>query len=160
MLNRSEDAELLAMFKIEGVALDSLNILNKNKTALDKLQTGEIAGMNGSIANQPFTLQKMGVPVRLIRPEDYGIDYIGDSLFTSEHERKENPRRVGAVRDAVLKGWRYALDNPNETITYILANYETGKTREQLLFEAAALRSIILPDLIDLGHVSHGRLGR
>jgi len=160
MLNRSEDAELLAMFKIEGVALDSLNILDKNKTALDKLQTGEIAGMNGSIANQPFTLQKMGVPVRLIRPEDYGIDYIGDSLFTSEHERKENPRRVAAVRDAVLKGWRYALDNPNETITYILANYETGKTREQLLFEAAALRSIILPDLIDLGHISHGRLGR
>jgi two-component system cell cycle sensor histidine kinase/response regulator CckA len=158
MLNRNEQAEFLAMFTAQDVPLDGLNILPKNSRAMDLLISGQIAGMNGSIANQPFVLQEGGVPVRVLRPFDYGIDFIGDSLFTSEAVRDRDPDQVARMTRAVVRGWRYAMDHPEEIVDHILEAYPTSKSRNQLLFEASALRPLILPRLVDIGHISLDRL--
>ncbi len=148
------------MFKAEGVALDRLNLIPKDIGAMEKLMAGDILGMNGSVANQPFALRQAGVQVRLIRPDAYGIDYFGDSLITTEHERENHADRVAAMTRAVLRGWAYAMNHPEEMVDHILDHYQLNKSREQLLFEADALRGLILPDLIDIGHISHERLAR
>ena len=158
MLNRNEDAEFLAMFNSEGVALNKLNIIQKEKTANKKFINGEIDALNGSIANQPFFFKNKGIDVRLIRPINYGIDFYGDSLFTSEAEIENNPHRVDAFIRATIKGWAYAFDNPDEIIDLILRKYNAKKSREHLQFEALKLRDIVLPDLVDIGHMSSHRI--
>lgn len=160
MLNPNEDIEFLAMFAAEGISLEQLSIVPKDNTAIDKFIDGEIDGLNGSIGNQPYMIQTKGVPVKTIRPINYGIDFYGDSLFTSAAELKNNPARVAAFRRATIKGWNYALQNQSEIIDLILTEYDSQKTRAHLEFEADAIRRIIDPDIIGIGHINPYRIER
>lgn len=160
MLNRNEDAEFIAMFTGEGIPLEKLQIIEKDNTALKKLIDGKIAAMNGSIGNQPFVLENQGIHVHCIRPISYGVDFYGDSLFTSSQEVREHPERVAAFRRASLRGWEYAMQHTEETIDLILAKYNPRKSRAHLQFEAKAIKNLILPDLVDIGHVNPNRIAR
>jgi PAS domain S-box-containing protein len=160
VLNQYEQAEFLAMFLREGISPDRLNILPKDETTMDRLIQGDIDAMNGSVGNQPFTLQELGVPVRLIRPINYGIDFYGDCLFTSEQMDRRHPELVDAFRRASLRGWEHAMANVDLTIETIQARFATAKSRDHLRYEADALRTVILPELVEVGHVNPGRLAR
>jgi signal transduction histidine kinase len=104
-------------------------------------------------------LQK-GIEYTVINPNSYGIDFYSDILFTSEQELKQNPKRVAAFRQASLKGWRYAMDHPDEIIDLLVNKYQVQKSREHLQFEEDAMRKLILPDLIEIGHMNPGRWQR
>ena len=160
MLNPNENVEFLAMFLGEGIPQERLLLIPKDRTALDRLVAGEVKAINGSIGNQPFALEKRGFPVRLIRPISYGVDFYGDSLFTTERKVKGAPEQVAAFRRASLRGWAWAMANPEKVIDLIISRHNPKKTREQLRFEAEALRRVILPDLVDLGHVNPSRIRR
>lgn len=160
MLNANEEAEFMAMFRREGVDVQALSIIPKNKTANAKLMADEIDAINGSIANQPYLFAQNGIEVRTLRPIDYGVDFYGDSLFTSEEIVNAYPEQVAAFRRATLKGWAYAFQNVDETIALIREKYNAKKSAEQLRFEADVLRGLVLPELVDLGHVNPGRIQR
>lgn len=160
MLNRNEDTEFMAMFSAEGVAINRLHIIQKDKRANNKFINGEIDALNGSIGNQPFLFQSKGIPVKTIRPISYGIDFYGDSLFTSESELKKHPERVKAFRRATLRGWVYAMEHSSEIIELILSEYHTNKSRDHLRFEVKAMRKLILPELVEIGHVNPLRIER
>lgn len=81
MINKNEITEFQAMFAAEGVSLDELKIQHKDKTAINKLLDGEIYALNGSLANQPYTIRKRGHQVNIFRPMDFGIDFFGDVLL-------------------------------------------------------------------------------
>jgi PAS domain S-box-containing protein len=93
----------------------------------------------------------------IIRPTRYGVDFYGDLIFTSEDELQKHSERVRNFREASLKGWSYAMQHPEEIIDLILAEYSTRKSREHLRFEANAMHSLILPDLVEIGHTNPGR---
>lgn len=160
MLNKNEYPEILSMFKNEGIDLAALNIVPLTDEAGNKLLRGEIDAMNGSIANQPFMFWQKGMPVATIRPISYGIDFYGDSLFTSEAEIEQAPERVAAFRRASIKGWDYALHNQRELIHLIVQKYNPSKGFNQLQFEAETLSKLILPDLVEIGHINPGRWER
>jgi diguanylate cyclase (GGDEF)-like protein len=98
-----------------------------------------------------------GVEYRLIRPQDYGVNFYNDVLVTREALVKRKPREVEAFREASLRGWRYALDNIEETVDLIHAKYAPHKSREHLLFEGNKIRELTMPDLVDPGHMNPGR---
>ena len=160
MLNLPESAEFWVMFEREGIPRKALDVIQKDRTAMDKLISGEIAAMNGSVGDQPFVFRQRKVPVRLIRPIDYGIDFYGDALFTSEAFLEKHPDQVAAIRRATIRGWQYAMSHVDEVITLIMSKYTTGIGRDALRFEAESMRTLILPELVDVGHVNLGRIGR
>lgn len=160
MLNPNEQIEFLAMFAREGIKREALVFIDKDSLANEKLISGKVAAINGSIGNQPYTFAEKGINVRTIRPIDYGIDFYGDALFTSEAELGNHPLRVAAFRRASIRGWVYAMEHPDELIELILTKYNPRKSRAQLQFEANALKSLILPKLVDIGHVNPGRIER
>lgn len=160
MLNKHEDTEFMAMFIAEGIPIKKLNIIQKDRTANNKFISGEIDALNGSIGNQPFLFQSKGIPVKTIRPISYGIDFYGDSLFTSKSELKNHPKRVEGFRKATLRGWEYAMAHPNEIIDLIIDKYHSPKSRDHLQFEAEKMRKLILPGLVDIGHINPKRIER
>lgn len=160
MINLNEDVEFKAMFAAEGLSYEKLSIISKDRAANSKFIEGEIDGLNGSIGNQPFIFSKSNIAVKAIRPISYGIDFYGDSLFTSEHYLNDHPVQVEKLRRATLKGWGYALNNIEEIVDLILAEYSPANSREHLLFEANAMRELILPDLVEIGHISIHRIER
>jgi two-component sensor histidine kinase/ABC-type nitrate/sulfonate/bicarbonate transport system substrate-binding protein len=160
MLNLHEHEEFLAMFLREGIDPEKINIIHKDRTAIQKLIDNKIVGMNGSFANQPYTLKKKGISTRLIRPISYGIDFYGSLLFTTESEIERNPERVEAFRRASIKGWQYAFEHPEKVIDLILKKYNPKLKKEQLQYEAKELRKVSLPNLIEMGHINRHRLVR
>ncbi len=105
----------------------------------------------------PIILQQKGIEFTTLNPRNYGVDFYSDILFTTEDEIKHHPERVKAFRQASLEGWYYAMNHPQEIIDLLLNKYKVTKSRDHLEFEAEAMRSLIIPDVIDLGHMNPWR---
>ena len=127
---------------------------------IEKLINDEVDVISGYITDQPFRLRSRGVPVNVINPQSYGFDFYGDILFTSDRELRNFPGRAERFKRASIKGWRYALENPQQIIDLILESYDTPLSREQLTYEAQEIRNLIVPDLLPLGQIEVSRLRR
>ncbi len=124
---------------------------------LQALLTGKADAISAYSSTEPFVLTQRHIPYRVFNPRDIGFDFYGDNLFTSEHELATGQERVHAFLRASLKGWRYAMDNPEEMIDLIMTQYPSGAGREQLAFEARETRALMQPDLIEPGYMQQER---
>ncbi len=169
LMNADMDADFLAMFRHEGIKhldfaanasggrhSDAILIVPSSYDFEDLL-SGKIDAFNSYLTNEPFVLQQRGIEYTVVNPRNYGIDFYSDVLFTTEQEIDRHPSRVEAFRRATLRGWRYAMDHPDEIIELLHSKYKVPKSREHLQFEADAMRSLILPDLVEIGHMNPGR---
>ncbi len=86
--------------------------------------------------DQPNLARREGATVNLIVARDYGVQLMGDVLFTTAKFARENPATVKAFVAATLRGWEYAVAHHDETVDMILA-YNPQLNRDQLVFEAA-----------------------
>lgn len=132
----------------------SLDAIKRNQLSfnLQDLIDGKVDVYAGYTTAQPFWFYERNVDINIINPRDYGIDYYGDNLFTTEKELTEHPLRVEKVRRATLKGWRYALAHKAEIIDLILAKYNSQKlSRAHLEFEAEESVKLIVPSYIEIG---------
>jgi diguanylate cyclase (GGDEF)-like protein/PAS domain S-box-containing protein len=116
--------------------------------------------MSAYITDQPFDLEQQGIQFNIINPQNYGFDFYGDVLYTSQAEIDNHPGRVDRFRRASLKGWRYALDHPEELIQLIKHQYGSSSSIEHLRYEARETRKLILPEVIPLGSIEVSRLRR
>jgi len=128
-----------------------------------EIETGAAEAMvvNTWQAEQDF--KPRGVNIQLIRPSDYGIDFYGDSFFTSEVEARDHPERVEAMRRAILRGWQHALAEPGTMIQWLLANQSdpTGAmTEARLRAQAVETAALINANLISIGHINSERWNR
>lgn len=146
---------LLQKFKLTNKIDKLLSSFNIND-----LIEGRTDTFNAYLSNEPYQLEVMGITPKIIDPQDYGIDFYGDVIFTSQKYIKENPEVVAAFREATLQGWQYAINHPEEIITLILENYQTTKTKAHLRFEANVLREIMKLDFVEIGHMNKERWNR
>ncbi|MGE5200956.1 MAG: adenylate/guanylate cyclase domain-containing protein, partial [Acidobacteriota bacterium] len=107
--------------------------------------------------NEPFVLDRLGVPYRAFVPRAFGFDFYGDNLCTSAAQEAAHRARTRAFVAASLKGWAWALAHKEETVDLISSRYSKAKSREHLIFEARATESLIQPELIPLGSQSEER---
>ncbi|MDY0221584.1 MAG: ABC transporter substrate-binding protein [Desulfobacterium sp.] len=155
-LNGREAAEYMAMFRREGISLEQLTLLESSFDINDLIK-GNTDALNAYSTNEPYTMEGLGVKPRMIRPIDYGVDFYGDCLFTSEAELRKNPDQVKAFRAASIAGWEYAMAHTREMIQLIQTRYGAKQTLAHLEFEAGALKELIMPDLIEIGHMNPKR---
>ncbi|GAB4301529.1 MAG: hypothetical protein Kow0096_22460 [Thiohalomonadaceae bacterium] len=148
--------ELFAFIQALGLRPADFTLQPRNER-LDDLLTERVAAVAAYSTDEPFELQQNKIDYLEITPRSAGIDFYGDSLFTSRSLAKRDPEMVSAFRDASLRGWAYALAHPEETVDLILQQYPSDKSRDHLLYEAQALQRLILPDLVELGYMNPGR---
>ncbi len=163
------DAEFQAMFKYEKISIEEINII-LSEPGVKNLINGTVDARASYISDEPYNLQSQGYEPRAIRPVNYGIDFYGDTFFTSELQIREHPQRVAAFRRASLRGWQYAMDHPEEIVDYILSTYYADAdpaqakvipSREHLLFEAKVMaEDLVHPALIEIGHMNPQRWQR
>jgi diguanylate cyclase (GGDEF)-like protein/PAS domain S-box-containing protein len=157
LMGGDQDVELKAIFLQEGIDLSKVNFV-PNKKHLEDFIEKKVVAINGYSSNEPYVLQQLQIPYFVLEPRSYGLDFYGDTLFTTREFVVRNKEMVEKFRQATFKGWLYALQNKNEIIELILRKYNTqNKTREQLLYEAEALYKIINPELVQIGHSNPGR---
>ena len=156
LMNMTEDADFLTMFLSEGVSLADVKVIPSSYDIND-LISKKVDAFNSYTTNEPYFLSQKGIAYNIIDPSNYRIDFYSDILFTSEAELRDHPKRVEAMRRATLKGWRYAMDHQEEILDLLINKYHVEKSREHLEFEAAEMRKLIFPDLIEIGHMNPGR---
>ncbi|HMU90233.1 MAG TPA: ABC transporter substrate-binding protein [Pseudomonadales bacterium] len=156
LMDRQVDADFLAMFKNEGIADSAIELL-PSSYQINDLAEGKVDAFNAYRTNEPFYLTQQGIGYCVLDPRNYGVDFYSDILFASEEELRQHPERVRAFTAASLKGWRYAMQHPEEIITLLRHKYDVPKSAEHLRYEAETMRSLILPEVIEIGHMNPGR---
>jgi len=152
--------ELKAIFLKEGIDLSNLAVLQHSWDNQD-LVNGKVDAMTGYSSVEPYQIKRLGgVSPVLIKPINYGVDFYGDILFSSVKYVKDNPETVEKFRRASCLGWEYALSHKEEMCDYILTLpgvLARQTTKEALLYEAKEMEKLILPELVDMGHMNEGR---
>lgn len=148
--------ELLAYLDQAGVPLDRVEQLPHSFNPQDLIE-GKVDAITAYVTNEPFFLEQAGVPFHLYTPRSVGIDFYGDNLFTTEQVLKQGPERVRAMREASLRGWRYAMAHPEEVIDLIMAKYSQRHPRAFYQFEARQMVPLLMPELIEIGYMNPGR---
>jgi len=156
-----QGADILALLQsAAGLSKDDF-ILQKNSFNLQDLIQAKTDAFSVYTTDQPNQLDLQGIAYRLFKPADYGIDYYGDIVITSQQEIEQHPERVDAFLKATVRGWQDALAHVNEAIDLILLKYKTQHLlRQQLQFEARETAKLMLPDVVDIGYMNHDRWQR
>jgi ABC-type nitrate/sulfonate/bicarbonate transport system substrate-binding protein len=148
--------QLLAYFESEGIPRDKMTF-TPHDYDITKLISGEVDAISAYSTDEPFLLLEKGIEYNTFSPRAGGIDFYGDTLFTSEHEIKHHRKRVDAFLAASLKGWDYALEHSEEIIDLILTRYSTRHSREHLQYEATMSKKLIMQNVVELGYMNPGR---
>ncbi len=152
LLEGDNSAEYYAVLKSVGVDLDKITISPSSFDVQDLID-GKTDVFNAYSTNEPYFLEQKHIPYTIIKPIDYGIDFYGDTLFTSEKELTNHPDRVRAFRAASLRGWGYALSHKEEIFDLLIETYKVNKMKSHLRYEANAIEQLIVPGLIPLGQM-------
>ena len=156
MLTPETDPESLAMLVSEGMDLKSV-VQVPHSWNIDDLVSGRVDAMSAYLTSEPYFMQERGVPAAFIRPINYGVDFYGDCLVSTDAQVREHPERVEAFLRAVKRGWRYAMEHPREMAGLIREKYAPELPLEYLLFEAEAMRKLIRPEFVEIGHMNPER---
>lgn len=148
--------ELFAFIQALGLSPGDFTMEPRREHLHDMLE-GRVAAVAAYSTDEPYELLQRKIDYLEITPRSAGIDFYGDSLFTSRRLAEESPERVKAFRDATLRGWAYALAQPEDVVDLIQRQYNRGKSRDHLLYEARAMQRLILPDLVELGYMNPWR---
>ncbi|WP_241674550.1 ABC transporter substrate-binding protein [Candidatus Methylobacter oryzae] len=149
-------AELFAYLLQEGFTSKAFD-LQHHSLDLNDLLSGKIDAMSVYVTDELYMLKQQKRTYIQFSPRMSGIDFYGDNFFTLETELDQNPQRVKAFREASLRGWRYAMQNPDEIVQLIYDRYSQRHSIEHLQFEAKAMHDLMQPELIDPGYMNIGR---
>lgn len=156
------EAQLRAMLMREGIAPDTVRLLPHSWNNRDLIER-RVDVISAYSTVEPTQLEQAGVEPAYIRVSDYGVDFYGDTLFTTAAQVQRDRAQVAALVRASLKGWDYAMRHPEEMIEYILrlpGVQERGLQRRNLEVEAQEMRKLIVPELVEIGHMNPGRWER
>jgi ABC-type nitrate/sulfonate/bicarbonate transport system substrate-binding protein len=156
LLPEDKDADILVAFMNEGISSEAFQRLDQSYNLNDLIE-GRTDAVSAYSTNEPWHLLQQKIEPSIISPQTYGVDFYSDCLFTTQKEIERHPQRVKALLDASLLGWEYAMNHPEEIIDLLLTDYGVKKSRDHLRFEAEGIRKIMMPDLVEIGHMNPGR---
>lgn len=159
------DLEFQAMLLNEGVNLDSLPLISENEDfTIYDIVSGKYDIVPGYLGGEiEYFAHKNNIEIKTVKPIDYGVDFYGDSLFTKRSLALNNPELVEKFRRASMKGWEYALENPEEIIDRMskeLLYYDDGTIEnftEYNRFQAEKLKELTLYPVVEIGNINPHR---
>jgi ABC-type nitrate/sulfonate/bicarbonate transport system substrate-binding protein len=152
----SWETEIFAYLQREQVELDRLQLVQHDYT-VDTLVQGRVDALAGYETDESYYLQQSGGQYRQFTPRSSGVDFYGDTLFTTRAMVTRHPEWAEAFRAASLRGWEYALAHQEEISALIHAKYAPDLPVEKLRFEAERMMPLMRSDLVELGHSHVGR---
>ncbi len=154
------DIELQAMLINEGIDPEHIASIPKDVVlSFEDLKNGTYDVIPGYLDTISYQANQQGYTLRKISPLDFGIDFYGDSLFTSEDLAKSRPKLVERFRKATLEGWAYALENPEEMAQRIADHfYADAPDYEEYVafnkFQAKQVLDLTLYPVVEIGNMN------
>ena len=141
-----DSINIRSMIKSQNLNHENINFV-PHSFNLNDLINGKVDAMATYLSNEPYILKNKKIEFNILNPSDFGFDFYGGILFTSNKELENNPKKVSDFYEASIKGWNYAFSNIEETAQLIFEKYNTqNKTLAALIYEAGILKKLSKAD--------------
>ncbi len=160
------DIEFQAMLLAEGIDPSAVEPFrfDQSKGYLAGFYSGDLDVIPGYVIGTPHEGAELGMELGVLRPIDYGVDFYGDSLFTTERLVQRDPKLVEDFTAASLRGWRYALENPDDVAERIIQSFSPRFPIENwpgfVRFQIQPVQKLTLHEVIEIGNVNPARWRR
>ncbi|CAM4299569.1 ABC-type nitrate/sulfonate/bicarbonate transport system substrate-binding protein [Paenibacillus endophyticus] len=148
-LGGNEELTYRAMVKNAGIDGSKVEEMPA-KYDLSPLLSGQVKAWPGYVINEVLAVQEQGHEVNIIEPGDYDINFYADTLFTTEAIIKRDPEMVKSFVQASMKGWSYAIENPDEAAEFGL-KYGDKLTLDHEVSMMNASIPLLEPENLPLG---------
>src|SRR4029078_9860649 len=113
----SQTTMLPLLLKANNLKESDVNLINMPVASMvPALLQGQVDAVLGSIDSYQIQAEAQGAQLDVYRFADYGVPTVSTSIFASDAYLKENPELVKKFIAASLKGWSFALDNPDKAV--------------------------------------------
>jgi NitT/TauT family transport system substrate-binding protein len=112
------DQTLRAMMSKVGISPDQYESVYL-PSDVELFVSGEVPVWGGFLNVFALEVQRAGYKINTIYPDDYGIHFYGDVLITTDDLIASDPELVQRFTRATLKGWTYAVENPDTIGAYV-----------------------------------------
>ncbi len=117
-LSGTTRAEIEAVFMTQGYDIKKINFVHSDNT-VDSLIKNDVDAIVTYDISATFEAKERGVTLNKLDPADFGINFYGDTLFTSQQLAQRDPELVADFISASIKGWHYALQHKEELVKKI-----------------------------------------
>ncbi|MEO6405483.1 MAG: ABC transporter substrate-binding protein [Ferruginibacter sp.] len=151
--------QLKAVLNKQGIDTNQIKVVPHTWNNND-LINGNVDAMTGYSSVEVEQLEEKGIEVNTIKPSAFGVDFYGDVIFALRKTVRKKEKITNKFSSATFKGWEYAMAHPHEIANYILTLpgvKERGVTLKDLLKEAAKMEDLVVPTLVEVGHMNEGR---
>jgi NitT/TauT family transport system substrate-binding protein len=107
-------ATLHSMTEQVGVSPNQYTEVANLPSDLDMFLTGEFPVWGVYVNGLVISAEQAGYQLNKIYPDDFGVHFYADTIFTTNDRIANNPDLVTRFVRASLKGWTYAVENPSE----------------------------------------------
>lgn len=142
--------EMLALFDKYGLDPNKDVEFTKQGFTMDQLLSSEIEAASAMTYNEYQIVLEQGISasgLNVIDMNKEGVAMLEDNLFANRDWLKANKETAAKFVRASLKGWRYAMDHPEEAVDMVMKQVEAGSTsREHQLKMMKEVAKLVLPE--------------
>jgi NitT/TauT family transport system substrate-binding protein len=120
MFRSNTEKQWRAVAKIQGIDGSKIREVPANQTMAQLIEANAIDAGIAFFFNDGMKLVSDGIPTGWILFADAGLPIYSTALITNAELIKEKPELVHRFTRAFVKGWTYALSNPEETLATFL----------------------------------------
>ncbi|MCP3874912.1 MAG: ABC transporter substrate-binding protein [Desulfobacteraceae bacterium] len=139
------EIQFIAMLAQKKITEDSVDVISQGFSMTPFLE-GRLDVASAMIYNEYYMVLAEGIQkedLNIIDYADYELGFSGDVLFTSQKIKKENPQLCLKMLRASLRGWQYALENPEEAAKIVIKHDKAGVAtfdhQKKMMLEIAKL---------------------
>ncbi len=144
----SWEAQFSALAAQQGLTPDRFEKVSQG-FSMDAFLSGDLDVASAMIYNEYYVVLESGLTpdmLNIIDYANYGLDFPGDILFTTRQMVEQNADLCVRMLRASLRGWQYAIDNPEEAVDIVLrydvSGMQTRQHQLSMMREIAALVQI------------------
>lgn len=104
-----------------GLTGDDIEFVNVGRgSEVQLLASGGVDAIFGFFYGQALTLEEQGMPTHAMPVRDYGVEFHGNVIYTSDDIVENRPELVEKFLRATLRGLIWTKDNMDEAMDYII----------------------------------------
>ncbi len=149
------EAQFDALMAKESLAPTDYTLVSQGYN-MDPFLKGELDVASAMIYNEYHSVLESGMKpeeLNIIDYADYGLDFPGDTLFTTRQITEKDPELVTGMLRASLRGWQYAVEHPEEAADIVLKYDKSGvQTREHQLTMMREIAKLVQMGVREIGY--------
>ncbi|WP_036714565.1 ABC transporter substrate-binding protein [Paracoccus sp. J55] len=126
----SQQPMLPLLYKANNIDASEVTHLSMPTSSMvPALLQGQVDAILGSVDDYAIQLKAQGADIHGFPFADHGVPTVSTSIFASESFIEQNPDVLRNFIAASLKGWSFALDNPDKAIDDVKAVFPEVDTK-------------------------------